>query len=478
MNATQVVFPNWEPVAPSQICGGSYLWHLICFQYRSKKRFGVSYALPGVRPLTECFLQTTTIESPEASSLPAQLPQTIEDAMTVCTQLELPYLWIDRYCIPQSDLQERLRQIRHMDIIYSHAFLTLIACAGDDPYHGLSGVRNARQPYPSIRLGDCGIFQMIENEGFVSTSTWASRGWTFQEAVLSVRRLYFTERQLIFESSNTLESETTSLSAAPKLPSGAFIYSLEAMAENSESIYNCISLFTGRSLSEPDDILKAMLGIFSVFERKFTIRQVWGLPFSNAMFAPNTATSLLWIGPSSSIRRRGFPSWSWTGWECKVYWRDFVTSEQADDIDVSLELCSGLLISLDDYQNYYESANFGAGQLSIYIHIDAYVTPVMFRGHDANAPASVNLSLPKMGGESLHWSFPNDSAPVVTDQLLALHLTPWRYSVGTAPHDHTNIEDILLIGYMSDHWERIKIIHEFAGRLMGLKMTRQTIRLG
>jgi hypothetical protein len=43
----------------------------------------------------------------------------------------------------------------------------------------------------------------------VAQSTWASRGWTFQEAVLSIRRFYFTERPFFFESFGILGSEST-----------------------------------------------------------------------------------------------------------------------------------------------------------------------------------------------------------------------------------------------------------------------------
>jgi hypothetical protein len=40
-----------------------------------------------------------------------------------------------------------------------------------------------------------------------SRSAWMTRGWTYQEAVFSKRRLYFTEYQVVFECDKTLFTE-------------------------------------------------------------------------------------------------------------------------------------------------------------------------------------------------------------------------------------------------------------------------------
>ncbi|KAE9368275.1 HET-domain-containing protein, partial [Stipitochalara longipes BDJ] len=77
---------------------------------------------------------------PITSCLPDPLPKTIQDVLTVCFILGLPYLWVDRYCIPQDNLNEKLCQIGKMDQIYSNSALTIIAAAGDNPKHGFPGV--------------------------------------------------------------------------------------------------------------------------------------------------------------------------------------------------------------------------------------------------------------------------------------------------------------------------------------------------
>lgn len=49
--------------------------------------------------------------------LPAKLPRTIADAMTVTLRIGLRYLWVDRYCIDQSNAEEKHDSIQHMDAI-------------------------------------------------------------------------------------------------------------------------------------------------------------------------------------------------------------------------------------------------------------------------------------------------------------------------------------------------------------------------
>ncbi|KAF1979557.1 hypothetical protein BU23DRAFT_562968 [Bimuria novae-zelandiae CBS 107.79] len=55
------------------------------------------------------------------------LPQTMKDVISVCLSLGFRYLWVDRYCIPQADLEQRTRQIQRMDNIYAESALTLVS---------------------------------------------------------------------------------------------------------------------------------------------------------------------------------------------------------------------------------------------------------------------------------------------------------------------------------------------------------------
>ncbi|KAH7017953.1 heterokaryon incompatibility protein-domain-containing protein, partial [Microdochium trichocladiopsis] len=69
----------------------------------------------------------------------------ILDAVQVTTALGYRYLWVDRYCIDQSNAEDKLGQINQMDLIYSRSEVTIVAAAGVDEHTGLPGVGAPRQ---------------------------------------------------------------------------------------------------------------------------------------------------------------------------------------------------------------------------------------------------------------------------------------------------------------------------------------------
>ena len=86
--------------------------------------------------------------------------------------------------------------------------------------------------------------------------------------------------------------------------------------------YQCVSMtyfrsvenYTGRTLTYQSDILNAFAGILAIQEREFSSKSFQGLP--TAIFD----MALLWQPFRKLQRRKGFPSWSWTGWEGPVVW--------------------------------------------------------------------------------------------------------------------------------------------------------------
>ncbi|KAK4454901.1 heterokaryon incompatibility protein-domain-containing protein [Podospora aff. communis PSN243] len=133
------------------------------------------------------------------AEVPEGIPLTIQDAVTVTTKLGFRYLWIDAYCIPP---QYRNLQLGKMDIIYSEAALTIVAAAGDGPGHGLPGIGACLTKPQAITSLDKYTFPdwtSRDVEDAVNESTWNTRGWTYQESVLSRRRLSFTPSFATFE---------------------------------------------------------------------------------------------------------------------------------------------------------------------------------------------------------------------------------------------------------------------------------------
>lgn len=143
---------------------------------------------------------------------------TIQDAITLTVSLGLEYVWIDRYCIPDNDHARQIgcipdndhaRQIGLMDKIYGNATITFIAAAGEDATYRLPGVSARKQTWPmaALRLSSTRTGILVPQDpsarvnysgGAIRDSKWNTRGWTYQEAILSSRNLVFTDDMCVW----------------------------------------------------------------------------------------------------------------------------------------------------------------------------------------------------------------------------------------------------------------------------------------
>ena len=133
--------------------------------------------------------------------LPQHLPQVIQDSIEVTRALGHQYLWVDKFCIAQDSPELKHYQILQMDAIYQNANLTIVSAAGTYESHDLPRVSSAqRTPQNATRSRDVtAMWYPADPHSTIVKSNWSTRGWTFQEAVLSRRRLVFTDDQTYFE---------------------------------------------------------------------------------------------------------------------------------------------------------------------------------------------------------------------------------------------------------------------------------------
>lgn len=262
----------------------------------------------------------------ELQGLPmSRLPQTILDAITVSQKLGERYLWVDALCIIQDDEEDKRAQITDMDKIYSLAKVTLIAACGKDPSQGLSCLRSRDPPQStceidSIRYVACetSLRQSLRQ------TRWSSRGWTYQEFLLSRRLIVFTSFQVFYMcTAGTCTEDTTyhDPENLHKYDSG-MRYDSDIRRHPSEwdlisiglegsawKLYNeVINSYTRRELTYKSDTLFAISGILKVFSRYCDDTFIYGLPVK--LFH----CSLLWQPLGASQRNHTWPSWSWAGW--------------------------------------------------------------------------------------------------------------------------------------------------------------------
>lgn len=196
--------------------------------------------------------------------------------MSVTRQLGLQYLWVDRYCIDQENKQEKHILISTMDEIYRQSEVTIIAAAGSDAAHGLPGI--SRYQVRHSAWGRSQKIQVEYNPGFeIEISQWSQRGWTYQESVLSRRRLVFTTSQIYFQCLRSYRWELVKRDRRwQKFTSQVF--PLRGIGITSAEIFDRISEYSTRELSYDSDALNAFAGIFNAFKSLDLRQHFWGLP--------------------------------------------------------------------------------------------------------------------------------------------------------------------------------------------------------
>jgi hypothetical protein len=284
--------------------------------------------------------------------LPEALPNVIEDAIQVVQNLNLQYLWVDRYCIRQNDAFDKHNQIAKMDLIFKRAQLTIIAAAGSSPDHGLPGVgKRLRTPQMSRRVAKHTLRVIpCHPTGTVKTAYWNTRSWTYQEAIFSQRRLIFTDEEAYFECDGMSCRESVNFGSyvsesISEVGSGlSRTKSFPELNGIPEDIWEHISEYSKRDLSYPRDILNAIMGIFRSYEGTFgrgTATHLWGVPLVRPRSLPADKSldwtakllyGLSWTHSIPSHRRTGFPSWSWAGWFGGVHFLKTLTTHDPNPI--------------------------------------------------------------------------------------------------------------------------------------------------
>lgn len=299
------------------------------------------------------------------------LPSTIKDAGTLMRGLGRRYLWNDVLCIDQRSTEDRAEIIAAMSDIYKNAEFTIIAATGEHADAGLPGVtrasRVADRAVARIEIDGKNFTLVDHKESYLhrimQECRWSSRGWCYQEHMLSPRCLFFATDEVYYLGKTGMEREAWSYYS--KLALG-FKYERHAMQEyrpatpadlaagdnvrdwdsphdrmiNEQPLTffdyrDLVHDYTLRSLTVPADRLSAFAGILSACRRTAHNNQqdaiIDGIPLR---FLPQ---AVMWR-PAAS-RRNPYPvpdrlrekdivlqrppaSWSWIGWTGEIFMED------------------------------------------------------------------------------------------------------------------------------------------------------------
>jgi hypothetical protein len=279
--------------------------------------------------------------------MPPVLGKTIADALVLCAELEIKYLWVDALCmaqIPDQNADKDLH-LRQMDRIYLSAIVTICAASSCSANSGIPELRQRKVQQQIFefngRLYAClGSGMEIE----VNDQLWNWRGWTYQERILSRRSIIITQHQVYWIcqcdtwTERTISEPTQSnVAGLVQTPSSEIRSPLERefslLSESSlpgagtgdmflSTYCDMVQTFTLRKLGTPLDGLNAITGVFNTFgesEWSRNVNFIWGLPTTNLDIA------LLWKLRSGTgrstimLEKRAIPSWTWASW-FNEYW--------------------------------------------------------------------------------------------------------------------------------------------------------------
>ena len=207
----------------------------------------------------------------------AKLPRTIRDAAMLTRQIGERYLWVDQLCIDQTDSEDKAAVVSEMNAIYSTACLTIIAADDGDVDAGLLRLTgtNAPEEHPLSFIHNGRKLKFMHPkptfDSILSATKWATRGWTYQEYVLSKRCVFFTNGEVFFSSNGVLNREAYTLKqdrcrylqeVPPGNPVKVHDILSSGISELSHLVYNqAVMTYTRRALTYERDRLSAFSGI-------------------------------------------------------------------------------------------------------------------------------------------------------------------------------------------------------------------------
>ena len=266
------------------------------------------------------------------------LPQTFRDAIQVARALSIPYLWIDSLCIVQDSESDWKMHVSAMAQIYASAHITIAAGVSTDDDGGIFtelSESGAKCRSFTLEISENKKIQLYFRRKIDHMNAdWPSkeilpivtRGWCFQEHLLSWRYLLFSSKEVLWECQEAVGctcsmtdrsfNEIHPLGSYPRFPGcGSVKAELSAMdrtkrISNPISTWrNMITMYSSRKLTFESDKLPALAGLASFFLNRANL----GI-YLNGMWGRSIRSEIAWKYTGEEAppgRPRNCPTWSW-----------------------------------------------------------------------------------------------------------------------------------------------------------------------
>lgn len=257
------------------------------------------------------------------------LSKTFQDAVDICRRLDIDYLWIDSLCIIQNskDGRDWKEQSVQMADIYGNALITIAATKSKDGSGGcysqrddghvdahpvVDGVVYTRKELPRVDVRDV-------NTGNLPL---LSRGWVYQEMVLSSRVLHFCSQEVIWRCRTQSESESGSNDGDRNASPDTHRFRIPPLVD--PSWYITVHNYSQLALTFETDRLAALA---AVAQRAAATRPSDDL-YLAGLWQKTLLHDMLWQtypassrdGPTERPTAYRGPSWSWASVKSCVQW--------------------------------------------------------------------------------------------------------------------------------------------------------------
>ncbi|POS75864.1 hypothetical protein DHEL01_v205753 [Diaporthe helianthi] len=278
---------------------------------------------------------------------PGDVTKVFQEAAQLTLELGIKYIWIDSLCIVQDDADDWKYEAARMASYYQNSWLTIVGSSGEGLYQSIDPQilpPVVYLPYDNTPGQHTGIFSMgiqpVSNPRLrdlytqtVTNSEVLSRGWVFQEWLLSTRIAAFSQGMGVFLVCSEDLPQSTLLNdkirdERPGLPDKSYKsgldLSLVGQSDISESWRRVVEAYSGLNLTKLDsDRLVALAGVAAEFgaalaaayEASQEQHYKPGLAqYLCGLWSEDLARGLQWEVTDRSrplARVSGFPSWSW-----------------------------------------------------------------------------------------------------------------------------------------------------------------------
>ncbi|OCK73297.1 HET-domain-containing protein [Lepidopterella palustris CBS 459.81] len=315
---------------------------------------------PNNRPLTTT---DKTLTLRQQGIKDEELPKTFRDAVRICRELGIEYLWIDSLCIiqEQASQEDWAEEAPKMGDVYGNSYLTITAAVAADSTEGCFKERLGLMlwPCPVLLFGQqCYVsrYPTTDEEsggdpGDVHPTPphpLNDRAWVLQEQVLSRRSLIFTSNHLVWRCARMSTSEKYPLGMphAPNISTdnhrllNCIINDVIAVepGKSDIDIYTCwyrmVMVITSRKLTYEDDKLPAIAGVAK------RLAATGYDSYHAGLWRGDLLIGILWnsttLTATETNRSARAPSWSWASVNCPVSYSSLISAgRDASHIPIS-----------------------------------------------------------------------------------------------------------------------------------------------